>query len=233
MDYAFYKAIKAYYKNDKLFTMKKPKAILFDFDGTLVHSIDFIIELFVECFREQNIEPASKDTIRRLIGEPLTQIARKLSNLIDVEKFSESFRQKETLRHHTIQFIEETLPTLEAIKAQKIKLAIVSTKPHQMIERYLDDKKIKDLFELIIGGDDVKNPKPDPEPIFLACEKLGIETPETMLVGDSLMDCLAAKNADVIFVGVLTGTASKKDFQENGADYIFQHIGEVKKLIEN
>ena len=208
------------------------KAVLFDFDGTLVHSIDLIVKLFMECFQEQGVEEINESNIRKMIGEPLEKIARKFSKLINVQKFVASFREKEALLHHTIEFTEKTLPTLESLKSQNLRLGIISTKPRHMIEKYLQEKGVANFFEILIGGDDVQNPKPDPEPILLACKKMDLQKNEVIFVGDSLMDCLSAKNTGVIFVGVLTGTANREELEENGAAYIFQNIGEISGLIQ-
>ena len=213
--------------------MNTIKAILFDFDGTLVHSIDLLVEIFTECLVEQGVTPATPNEIRRMIGKPLDVIFRKLTNLVDVEKFNHSFHKKEDARHTTeyIRLVKDTIPTLEFLKNKGFKLGIVSTKPRDLIEKFLEDLEISGFFEVIIGGKDVKNHKPHPESIFLACEKLEIQPKEILFVGDSLIDLNTAKNAGSIFIGVLTGVCARKDFEQNRADYIFSHIGEITHLV--
>jgi phosphoglycolate phosphatase len=208
------------------------KAILFDFDGTLVHSIDLLVELFTESLKEQGVEPARPEEIRRLIGEPLDAIFKKLTNLVDVERFNKSFHAKEDARHTAehIRLVQDTLPTLRFLKSQGLKLGIVSTKQRELIEPLSRELSIYEFFDVVIGGYDVKNHKPHPEPILLACERLSLEPAEVLYVGDSLLDLNAAKNAKTTFVGVLTGTATLQDFQKNKADYIFSHIGELSEL---
>jgi phosphoglycolate phosphatase len=212
--------------------MNDIKAILFDFDGTLVHSIDLLVAIFSECLIEQGITPANPDTIRRLIGEPLDVIFRKLTNLLDVEKFNQSFHAKEDIRHTAehIRLVKDTIPTLEFLKKQGFKLGIVSTKQRELVEPLSRELNIESFFDVVVGGKDVVNHKPHPEPILIACERLGIKPVETLFVGDSLLDLNAAKAAGSIFVGVLTGSASREDFEKNRADYIFGHIGEIANL---
>lgn len=212
---------------------KQLKAIIFDFDGTLVHSIDLLVEIFSECLIEQGVTPAHPTTIRQLIGEPLDVIFRKLTNLVDVTKFNHSFHEKENARHtrEYIRLVRDTIPTLEFLQKKGFKLGIASTKPRDLIVKFLEDLGVSSFFEVIIGGKDVENHKPHPESIFLACEKLEVTPREIIFVGDSLIDLNTAKNAGSIFVGVLTGVCARKDFEQNHADYIFNHIGELTHLV--
>ena len=211
----------------------KLKAILFDFDGTLVHSVSVLVSLFEEVLAEQNFPPADPKKIRRLIGEPLDQIFRKLTNLDNIEYLSESFHAKENARHTAehIQLMKEVIPTLEFLKSQNLKLGIVSTKQRELVKPLSAELKIGKFFDVMVGGWDVKNPKPHPEPILLACKKLEIKPREIIFVGDSLLDLQSAKSAEAIFVGVLTGVCSREEFKKARADYIFSHVGEMVNLV--
>jgi len=214
--------------------VKKLKAALFDFDGTLVRSIDVLVDLFEECLIEQSIKPIDRKEIRQLIGEPLDKIFQKLTNLVDVSHFSKNFRAKERAKHNAryIPLVEGTIPTLEFLKSQNLKLGIVSTKQRELIEPFSVELGIEKFFDVVIGGNDVKKPKPDPEPILLACKRLKVEPHETIFVGDSLLDLAAAKKSGVIFIGVLTGTTTREVFEKKQADYIFDNINKMTSLLE-
>ena len=211
----------------------KLKSILFDFDGTLVHSVDILVSLFEEVLAEQNLPPTSPKKIRKLIGEPLDQIFQKLTNFDNIEHLTESFHTKENAQHTAehIQLMREVVPTLEFLKSQNLKLGIVSTKQRELVEPLSAELKIRKFFDIMVGGWDVKNPKPHPEPILHACEKLDISPQETIFVGDSLLDLQSAKAAKAVFVGVLTGVCDQTEFKKNHADYIFSHVGELINLV--
>ena len=69
---------------------------------------------------------------------------------------------------------------------------------------------ITDLFDTIIGNDDVKNTKPHPEPVLLALSRLGLEKNEVIMIGDNYHDIEGGQNAGVHTAGVawsLKGTA--------------------------
>ncbi len=211
------------------------KAVLFDFDGTLVSSTELLCDIFNECLVEQGVEPASRESLRRMLGEPLDSIFRKLTNLVDVDRFNKSFQEKEVGRHTTehIALVRDTKPTLEFLREQNYQLGIVTTKETGPVTDLLVEYQLKDLFGVIIGRDQVKQPKPDPEPVLLACERLEIKPAEALFVGDSLLDLTAAKEAGSIFVGVLTGACNRQEFEQNKADYIFSHVGELVELVRH
>lgn len=222
--------------------MQNIKAVLFDFDGTLVHSIDLLVDIFAECLQEQTIDSVGISQIRRLIGEPIDQIFDKLTehlspaerNQLDYAALEKSFREKEDVRNSAanIHAIEDTRATLEFLKEQKIKLAVVSTKTVIRVTKLTDELELTHFFDLVVGRDLIERPKPDPEPVLYACEKLNVKPAETLFVGDSLLDLHAAKAAKVTFIGVLTGVCDRACLEKHKADYIFSHVGEVGTLVE-
>ena len=69
----------------------KLKTVLFDFDGTLVHSIDFLVSIFEKVLSEQNLPPVNAKNIRALIGEPLDEIFRAITPLTEVSELIQKF----------------------------------------------------------------------------------------------------------------------------------------------
>jgi phosphoglycolate phosphatase len=95
--------------------------------------------------------------------------------------------------------------TLQALKAYLLRLGIFSTKFRYRIEAVLQREGLRDAFELIVGGEDVAQLKPDPEGLLVALEKLGCDETELLYVGDSATDAEAAQRAGVPFAAVLSG----------------------------
>ena len=92
--------------------------------------------------------------------------------------------------------------TMRLLKAAGMKMAIVSTKRNDMVEKGLDLLDVEGVFDVIIGLDDVTNTKPDPEPILLALERLGAAKEEALMIGDNFHDIEGGKNAGVRTAGV-------------------------------
>ncbi len=209
------------------------KAILFDFDGTLVHSIDLLVSIFEEVLEEKNLPPVSSTRIRQLIGEPLEKIFLEIApdeKSADLEK---RFREIETERNTPaeIEIVKETIPTLEFLKSQNLQLGVVSTKKKNVVLQLAREYHLEQFFDIVVGRDAISNPKPHPEPILHACEKLGISPREALFVGDSLLDLRSAKAAEAVFVGVLTGVCDRDELKKERADYIFSHVGELINLV--
>lgn len=211
----------------------KLKAVFFDFDGTLVHSIDLLVEIFGAVLRERNLPVPPPAELRKLIGRPLSEIFAMIAPGENVEVAVAKFRELESTRNNAseIALVDETISTLEFLRGKNLRLGIVSTKRVAVVEKLARELKIWDFFEVVVGRDLISRPKPDPEPIIFGCEKLGIDPREILFVGDSLLDLGAAKNAGAPFVGVLTGVADRAEFAEKRAEYIFGHIGELVNLV--
>jgi len=209
------------------------KAILFDFDGTLVHSIDLLVSIFEEVLVERNLPPVASEKIRTLIGEPLEEIFREITPLDDVADLEKEFRSKEAERNNPaeIEIVAETIPTLTFLQEQGLQLGVVSTKKKEVVLELAREYGLEKFFDLIVGRDAITHPKPHPEPILHACTELKVAPQEILFVGDSLLDLRSAKAAKATFVGVLTGVCERDELEKNHADYIFSHVGELVNLV--
>jgi pyrophosphatase PpaX len=92
---------------------------------------------------------------------------------------------------------------LENLKQEGLSLGVVSTKRSDVLKRGIAILGITDYFDTILGSGDFSQPKPDPESLFLAMERLDAERETSVMVGDNHHDIVAGNNAGVtsIFVG--------------------------------
>jgi HAD superfamily hydrolase (TIGR01509 family) len=123
-----------------------------------------------------------------------------------------------------------TLPTLHALKKQyKLVIATGSSKISLI---HSVPKNFTNNFDFVITIDDVKNSKPNPEQLILVMKKTRVKPEETLMVGDSIYDGLAAKRAGVDFVGVRTGYTSKKLLYHAGALIVLRSIKKLPKFLK-
>lgn len=188
--------------------------ILFDLDGTLIDSTDAILESFDVAFSAMGDKSKDPKAITALIGHPLDKMFLELGVKEEkvwdyVSAYKNHYRkisgQKTTL-----------LPTAkEAVKfaASYAKLAVVTTKTSQYSKELLEKLEILDAFELLIGREDVLNPKPHPEPIEKALLGLNANKAHSWMVGDTCMDMIAATKAGIKGVGVTCGYGDEKSLQ--------------------
>ena len=112
-----------------------------------------------------------------------------------------------------------------------IQMGIVSTKFRYRIEAILDNEGIRDAFAVIIGGEDVKAFKPEPEGLFKAMDSMGITASEVLYIGDSVTDAEAAKRAKVPFAAVLTGVTEAQRFEPYNTLALMETLSELPGLV--
>lgn len=120
---------------------------------------------------------------------------------------------------------------LQQLKNKGYRIGIVTTKFHYRIEQILSKFEANELVDVIVGAEDVKIEKPNPEGLLWAIEHLGIEKENVLYVGDSLVDAKTAQNAGVGFIAVLTGTTSKEEFEEYDNIYIGENVPDIANYL--
>ena len=200
----------------------KYKAVLFDFDFTLADATAGITGSANHALKALGFDIKSYEEIRKTVGLTLPDTFRALTGCNDelkASRFVELFVSKadEIMTKNTELFID-TKDTLIRLKTAGIKTGIVTTKLHYRIDEALDRFERRPFVDCIIGLEDVKIAKPDPEGLFKAIENLSVEKEYVLYVGDSIIDAEAASNASLDFAAVTTGTTCVSDF------YDVQHV---------
>jgi phosphoglycolate phosphatase len=192
------------------------QAILFDFDYTLADSSRGVIQCVNGALHDLGLPPASPDAIRRTIGMPLAETLVSLAGpdrAPQGPEFAHMFKQHADQVMADLTILYATVdPVLRALRRQRKKLGIVSTKFRYRIEGILQRDNLRDLFDVIVGGEDVAAHKPDPEGLRQAMADLHCSPPQVLYVGDSVIDAETARRAGVSFVAVLTGVTGRSEF---------------------
>ncbi|MFP7201643.1 pyrophosphatase PpaX [Lysinibacillus halotolerans] len=208
------------------------KALLFDFDGTLLDTNELIIQTFMHVLEERFPGQYSPKDCINFIGPSLKETFEQLTPN-EVEEMIEKYRQWNEAHHdELVKEFEGVVPTLEQLKEQGIRLAIVSTKRKDTIEKGLNLMGAKHLFEFWIGTDDVKRVKPDPEPVLLAIDKLGVSKKDVIIIGDNYHDIEAGKNAGVKTAGVAWSLKGEQFLQQFNPDYMLQHMSDLLTIVK-
>lgn len=117
--------------------------------------------------------------------------------------------------------------TLHALHAQGLPLAVVTNKPSPFVAPILEDLAIARYFTVVIGGDDVQNKKPHPEPLLLAADKLSLTPGELLFVGDSRNDILAARAAGCYSVGLTYGYNYGEAIAHSNPDFVCDRFDDL------
>ena len=209
------------------------KAIIFDFDGTLANTLPICYYSFQSVFNEFDNRNLSNEDIKAMFGPSETGIIRE--NLIHLnkeqaiemyyEKYLESHKQLVNQNHD----IDDLL---KYIKELGLKLAIVTGKAKRSLDISLRALQMEDLFEVLVTGDDVIDPKPHPEGVFKALTLLNVQKEDAIFIGDSEADIVAGLQAGVVTIGVQW----LEDYQT--ADFntqpnqLFKEINDFKQFLQ-
>ena len=194
------------------------KAVIFDFDYTLADSSEGIVDSTRYALRRMGLPAARGDDIRATIGRSLTEVFRSLvdpRHWAHAERFARHFvfRADQIMADRTIVY--ESVPeVVEALSSRGLSLGIVSTKFRRRIRFILQREGLADRFEVIVGGEDVTDHKPDPAGLLMALGMMERSSSEALYVGDSVVDAETAERAGVRFFAVLSGVTPRAAFRD-------------------
>jgi phosphoglycolate phosphatase len=210
----------------------RSKIILFDLDGTLIDSTEAILESFAKAYAKFDGEVPDNENIKPLIGLPLEIMFVKLgvdeSEVMNyVTAYKEHYRTVHTQKTVLLPHVEEALKIAHVCA----RMGVVTTKTGQYSRELLEHFDIMKYFDVLIGSEDVQNLKPHPEPIFKALDALKYsDGTVTYMIGDTISDILAAQEADIASIAVLSGYGNADELEED-ADFVTKDVVDAIKLI--
>ncbi len=211
---------------------KNITTLLFDFDGTLLDTNELIIQTFEHVLNKHYPEQYKREDILPFLGPPLDETF----SLIDpkrTEQLIGEYREWNVANHDALsKEFDGVSKALRQLKEEGYKIAIVSTKKNHMVHKGIRLLEVGDIFDTVIGFDDVLKVKPDPEPILLALERLNVDREEALMIGDNYHDIVGGQNAGVKTAGV-AWTIKGEDFLEKyNPDYMLQHISDLHAILK-
>jgi len=210
------------------------KVILFDLDGTLIDSTEAILESFGVAFKSFGANIPSDDEIKSHIGQPLDIMFSNLGiEKQDVDNFVTKYKD-----HYKDISKEKTFLLPNAKKAIELaschaRLGVVTTKTGIFSRVLLEHLCVMDFFEVLIGREDVINPKPHSEPIEKAISFFdNIHKDNCFMIGDTCMDLKSAKNAMINGIGITSGYATIGQLKECGDNIFCDVLEAVENIVK-
>ncbi|MGB3260109.1 pyrophosphatase PpaX [Paenisporosarcina sp.] len=206
--------------------------LLFDFDGTLLDTNELIIQTFLSVLGKRYPGRFTKEDVLHFIGPSLKQTFDSIDETLTEELIKEYRAWNIEMHDQMAVEFDGVADTLRILKARGIKMAIVSTKRQDIIQRGLKLMGVEDIFEVVIALDDVVNPKPDPEPIMLALNRLNASKEEALMIGDNSHDIEGGYNAGVRTAGVAWTAKGEAYLATFNPTYMLQHITDLLEIVD-
>ena len=213
------------------------KTVILDLDGTLADTITDIRDGLNGMLGQLGFPQVSKsDTLANINNGAFELVRRSLPEKYrtddDFVKIAKVIYEKyyaECYNTQTAEYVGIT-EALKSLSDSKITLSVLSNKQDEFVKKIVA-KLFPDIpFAFVMGQSDRFPTKPDPTSILYILDSLGASRCEAALVGDSNIDMLTARNAEIIPIGVAWGYRSKEILLENGAKYIVSSPCELTKI---
>lgn len=207
--------------------MKNYKALLFDLDGTILNTNELIIESFLYVLGEKFPGKYSRETVIPFLGPPLFETFNGIDSAL-TETLTASYHKWNLEKHdQMVAPFDGVVETLQQLKNEGYKLAIVSTKRREMIERGLQLMECETLFDTIVGFDDVTYTKPDPEPIQIALQRIDANKEDALMIGDNFHDIVGGQRAGVDTAAVAWSIKGEAFLATYNPTYMLHHMSEL------
>ena len=206
------------------------RAVLFDIDGTLLDTFDYIYGAFEHTFDAHGIARLSRKEISQLMGRTLEDVYATMAPGCDAIALAETHRKYQEQNVTLAKLFPNTVMVLEALKQRGFKLATITTRSNRTSLLSLEQNGIAELFRCRGVVEDVVRHKPDPEPLLKALNVLGVDTASAMMVGDTSADVMAGKNAGTKTVAALYGFGGER-LRDLQPDYAIDDLKELLTII--
>lgn len=184
---------------------RKPRAVLWDMDGTLVNTEPYWMSVETELVESYGGTWTHDDAVQ-LIGSNLLDSARVLQQAgVDLEPAEivdvMTDRVAERLRTQGVPFRPGAREMLADLRAQGIRTALVTMSLRRMALAVVDQIDFH-AFDLVLGGDEVERPKPFPDPYLAAATQLGIDIADAVVIEDSPPGVTSGAASGAVTLGV-------------------------------
>jgi pyrophosphatase PpaX len=206
--------------------------VLFDLDGTLINTNDLILASFMHTLEHHCPGKYTEEDVLKCMGEPLSDQMNRFDPT-QAEEMVKTYHSFNVAKHdeYTKEF-PHVREVLQQLHQAGVKMGVVTNKRRLVVEMGLKLFGLEQWMDVIVcfGDSPEIKGKPEPDLLFVALEKLKAPAEQTLMVGDSRYDIIAARRAHVPSVGV--GWSLNRDqLKEYQADFFIEDMREILPIV--
>jgi phosphoglycolate phosphatase len=197
-----------------LYAGRIPTLVIFDLDGTLLDSVPDLAAAVDAMLVRRGSAAAGVERVKVWVGNGSQVLVRRaLAGCLDhsgvdnaeADEAHRYFLQAYAGEHRLTRVYPGVKPLLDWLQQQGVLMAVATNKPERFVAPLLDEKGLDGYFRWLVGGDTLPAQKPNPLALYWIMQRAGVTAQDTLFVGDSHNDVLAARAAGVKVVAVSYG----------------------------
>lgn len=214
------------------------RAVLFDMDGTLLDTAPDFIAIIQDMRHNRGLEPVPEACIRTVASggakamilagfevDPDSEVCEALR-----QEFLEHYSQRCAVHSSLFEGMDELLRDIEQAK---LSWGVVTNKPLRFAEPIMQQLGLASRSAILVCPEHVQRSKPDPEPVLLACQQLGLQPAEVLFIGDDRRDIESGQAAGCRTLAVSYGYIHPQDNAHHwGADAVIDQPSDLRKILD-
>lgn len=202
------------------------RAVVFDWDGVLLDSLQASLNVYNGILKSLRLKPVNMYKLRAASSSDWRTFYLNLGIREDQwlkanDLWSPLYRKEEPILFPDVKRI------LSFLKRNKLSLGVASNGQTERVGAEIERLGVQSFFEAKVFHEDVQSRKPSPEPILLSLKLLKVETSQAVYIGDTPDDVIASRRAGVRSVALTRGLALRERLESEEPDYIFEDLREM------
>ena len=212
------------------------KAIIFDFDGTLIDSLEDIAVCMNQVLEELNLPSHKLEDYKYFVGGGISILVDNALHKDTSDKVKEEVTNRfkvvyDQELHAKTRPYDGIYDLLDELKRLDFKIGILSNKPHEFTIEYAKNLFSKYEMKEVHGQKSHIAKKPDPIAAIQIAKSFEVPCEEVYFVGDTMVDMQTAVNAKMIGIGVLWGFRDEEELISNGATFVVKHPLDILEIV--
>lgn len=221
--------------------MIQVKAVLLDLDGTLLDTVLDLHAAACGMLADLGRPPVAVEDIRAYVGRGIPNLVKRvLAGTLEAaddpapppaDALASFKKHYEHVNGRAAKPFPGVIEGLDAFKAQGLPLGVITNKAQAFTLPLLERTGLMPYLSVAVAGDQLPKPKPDPMPLVWACGRMNVSPADTLMIGDSVHDFHAGRNAGCKVFLVPYGYNEGQDVRGLAADAIVESILDAANMI--